>query len=338
MPTALPQAVPQVRAVTLSGYVRLAASMGLDPYRMLAAAGIEPGLLEDPEQRLAAAAVAGLLEDSAARSGCEAFGLRLAGERSFASLGPLSLLLRHEGRLRGVVAALIDYRRLMCDVQELTLREQGGEAELRVEVALEGAGRQSVELVMGLARRFIGEAMFGGWQPEAAHFRHAAPEDASVHRRVFRSPLRFGAEINGFSFPSATLDRVNAFADPGFLRHARDHVDRLCRDLPDLAISEQVRAAVRAELPGGAASLPRVAARLRFHPRTLQRRLAADGTPFAAIVEEVRDAVARELLAATDLPVAEVAARAGYASATSFSRWFAARAGLPPGEWRAKGR
>jgi AraC-like DNA-binding protein len=301
-------------------------------------ASIEPRLLDDPEKRLPASAVSRLIEDSAARSGCESFALLLVEERSFASLGPLSLLLRYERTLRDMVAALIEYRRLMSDVQVIELSEAGGEAELRLDVALEGAGRQLAELTVGLGRRFLGEAMFGGWQPEAAHFRHGPPADTSVHQRVLRTALRFGSHFNGFSFPAAMLDRENAFADPGLLRHAKDHVELLCRELPDLALADQVRGAVRAQLADGGATLPKVAARLRLHPRALQRRLAADGAPFAAIVEEVRDAVARELLAATDLPVAEVAARAGYASAPSFTRWFAARAGLPPGEWRAKTR
>jgi AraC-like DNA-binding protein len=338
VPPALPQAVPQARAVSLSGYVSVAASVGLDPYQMLAEAGIEPRLLDDPEARLPAAAIARLLERSAARSGCETFALRLVEERSFASLGPLSVMLRYEDNLRDMIAAMRAYGRLMSDVQIIELKEAEGEAELRVDIALEGAGRQIAELVAGLTRRFLAEAMFGGWHPEAAHFRHGPPADMAVHQRVFRTALRFGSHFNGFSFPAALLDRENAFADAGLRAHARDHLDRLCRELPELALADQVRAAIRAQLADGGATLPKVAAGLRLHPRALQRRLAAHGAPFAAIVEETRDALARELLADTDLPVADVAARAGYASATSFTRWFAARAGLPPGEWRAKAR
>src|SRR4051812_43831865 len=207
---------------------------------MLAEAGIEPRLLEDPEKRLPAAAVARLLEESAARSGCETFALHLVEERSFASLGPLSLLLRYERRLRDMIDALVAYRRLMSDVQVFELREAGDEAELRIDVALVGAGRQIAELTMGLGRRFLGEAMFGGWQPAAAHFRHGPPENDAVHRRVFRTALRFGSHFNGFSFPAAMLDRENGFADAGLLRHARDHVELLCRDLPELALADQV--------------------------------------------------------------------------------------------------
>src|SRR4051812_14854037 len=101
--------VPQVRAVTLTNYIPIARSVGLDPYSVLAEVGIDPRRLAKPEARLPPAAVSRLLEDSACRSGTEAFGLLLSEARSFASLGPLSLLLRHERRLRDVIARSIEY-------------------------------------------------------------------------------------------------------------------------------------------------------------------------------------------------------------------------------------
>src|SRR5436305_1618979 len=149
MPSRPPKAVdfvPQVRAVTLCDYIPIAQSVGLDPYAMLAEHGIEPQLLSTAEARLPAAAASQLLEESARRSGAEAFGLLLAEARSFASLGPLSLLMRHERRLRDVIGRVVEYRRLMSDVQELSLQENGDEAELIIDIMASIAGRQSIEL------------------------------------------------------------------------------------------------------------------------------------------------------------------------------------------------
>ncbi len=330
--------VPQVRAVTLSDYVAIAQSVGLDPYAMLSEAGIDPRLLVNPETRLPAAAVSRLLEESAQRSGAEAFGLLLAEARDFASLGPLSLVMRHERRLRDVIGRIIEYRRLMSDVQELALCESGDEAELRVSITSGVSGRQAVELAMALTCRFVNEAMFGGWQPSSAHFRHSAPADRHVHQRVFRCTLRFGSDRQGFLFPAAALDRENAFADEGLMRHAKDHVDLIARALPGLSLVEQVREAIGTLLPGGGATLRKVADQLQIHPRALQRRLTAEGVAFTALVDSLREELARDLLADTDLPISEIAALAGYATAASFSRWFAERAGEPPSEWRLKRR
>jgi AraC-like DNA-binding protein len=330
--------VPQTRAAALAAYVGVAGSVGLDAYAMLREFGIDARLLDDPEARLPADAVSRLLEESARRSGCESIGLLLAEGRSFASLGPLSLLLRHERSLRSVFGRLVQYRRLMSDVIEFDLEEDEDRVRIRVGLSGDVAARQGVELAMALTSRFLNEAMFGGWHPLEAHFRHPAPTDEKVHRRIFRCPLRFDSAYNGFLCSAAELDRENGFADAGFARHAQRFADLLAKALPQLSLADQVRSAVRSLLPMGEAGLVKVAAQLRIHPRALQRRLAAEGRPFTGLVEDIREELARDLLANTRLPLAEVALLAGYASPASFSRWFSARAGQSPRDWRAASR
>jgi AraC-like DNA-binding protein len=330
--------VPQVRAASLTNYVDLARSVGLDGYGILREIGIEPQLLAEPDTRVSADAVSRLLAESADRSGCDTFGLRLAEMRSFASLGPLTLLVRHESSLRGVLRRLIAYRRLLTDIIELHLEEEAEQTRIVVAVTPDVATRQCVELVMGLNCRFMSGALFGGWRPAEAHFRHPAPADTSVHQRVFRAPLRFDATFNGYVVPTESLDRQNAYGDPGFLEHAQHYVDLLARELPEPSLAEQVRAAIKRLLPAGAATLARVAAHLNLHPRALQRKLAAAGLAFADLVETIRGHVARDLLANTNLPVTQVALLVGYASPASFSRWFAGLAGQPPREWRLRNR
>jgi len=68
---------------------------------------------------------------------------------------------------------------------------------------------------------------------------------------------------------------------------------------------------------------------------TLQERVArATGRTVAACIAAVRLDVARALLSDTMLPIDEVAGRAGYADASSFSRAFRNGFGAPPSEYR----
>jgi AraC-like DNA-binding protein len=330
--------VAQVRAVVLTTYPAVAQAVGLDPYAMLREAGIDPLFLADPEARLPASAVSFLLDESARRSRCESFGLQMAERRSFASLGPLSLLLRHERDFRTVLRRLRQYRRLMGDVVDYDLVEEGEEARILVLVAPEVATRQCVELAMGLTCRFLGGAMFGGWHPEEACFRYPPPADPQIHQRLFRTRLRFDAPFNGFVVPVDSLDRANASADSGFAGHALHFVELLAAELPALTLAEQVRGSIASLLGTGAATLSKVARQLGIHPRALQRALATDGLTFGGLVESVRETLSRELLANTDLPLGEVGLLVGYASPASFSRWFKASAGLPPHKWRARSR
>lgn len=47
---------------------------------------------------------------------------------------------------------------------------------------------------------------------------------------------------------------------------------------------------------------------------------------------------AATLLRGSDLPLAEIARRCGFADPAYFNRWFAAERGLPPGRWRSRAR
>jgi AraC-like DNA-binding protein len=330
--------VLQVRAAVLANYVPLAQSVGLNGAEMLQEFGIDPRLLAHPESRIPATAVSRLISESARRSGCETFGLRLAERRRFSSLGPLSLLLRHESSFRAVLEQLIAHQRLITDIIDLRLEENGDETRIDVELAPDIASRQCVQLVMALVYRFLGGAMFGGWRPAEVHFRYRAPADTTLYQKMFRAPLRFNATFNGFLLPTASLDRRNAYGDPGLVEHARHYVDLLARALPVPSLVDQVRSSIKRLLPTGAPTLARVAAELAIHPRALQRKLSAADLRFTDLVESIRQDLARDLLADTDLPVTEVALLVGYASPASFSRWFSGTAGRPPREWRLQNR
>lgn len=68
--------------------------------------------------------------------------------------------------------------------------------------------------------------------------------------------------------------------------------------------------------------------------RTLARRLAACGTSYQALVDEVRFSQARELLSNTDAPIYDVAGSVGFSNPGHFSRMFSRVGGLGPRQYR----
>ena len=80
--------------------------------------------------------------------------------------------------------------------------------------------------------------------------------------------------------------------------------------------------------------LGRVAGFFAIHGRTLNRRLADEGTTYKALVAEIRFEMARQLLRDTSLPMIEVAAALGYGDTSAFSRAFSGWSGTSPSAWR----
>ena len=81
-------------------------------------------------------------------------------------------------------------------------------------------------------------------------------------------------------------------------------------------------------------SLEAVASELSMHPRTLNRRLHAEGKSFRELINEARFDVARQLLAGTRMDVADIALALGYADPSGFTHAFQRWSGVAPSEWR----
>jgi len=69
-------------------------------------------------------------------------------------------------------------------------------------------------------------------------------------------------------------------------------------------------------------------------PRTLQLALRNEGVSYRDIVRGLRLRRARQLLATTEKPLAEVALRTGYADPSNFHRAFVSQTGMTPGRFR----
>jgi AraC-like DNA-binding protein len=95
-------------------------------------------------------------------------------------------------------------------------------------------------------------------------------------------------------------------------------------------LSDRVRALVVNATKGGDPSLAAIAARLRVHPRVLQRRLRREGTSHQQILDEVRRRVAAELMERSDMAICEVAYLLGYADPSAFHRAFKRWTGSTP--------
>ena len=77
-----------------------------------------------------------------------------------------------------------------------------------------------------------------------------------------------------------------------------------------------------------------VATALDVHPQTLRRRLAAEGTTFKDIKNQVRRDTALHFLGKQGLSIEEISHRAGFSESSAFIRAFKAWTGVTPYTYR----
>ncbi len=149
-------------------------------------------------------------------------------------------------------------------------------------------------------------------------------------------PSRLSVAEGTLRFPAAYLDKALPQANPATLALC----ESLCADLASTrrgseATAQQVRV-VLAQRLGYDATMAGVAGALGMSVRTLDRRLAAEGTGFRRLLDEVRCSLAERLLHRGSMGVEDVAARLGYADATAFTRAFRRWRGMTPTAYRLR--
>jgi AraC-like DNA-binding protein len=98
--------------------------------------------------------------------------------------------------------------------------------------------------------------------------------------------------------------------------------------------SDRVRAALLEGLPSGLVRVEDIAEKLTLSPRTLQRRIEAEGTSYQRLLRETREAVARHYLESTQLPPSEISFLLGFNEPNSFYRAYRAWTGATPNSAR----
>jgi AraC-like DNA-binding protein len=325
-----------VRSAALTDYVEVARAVGLDPYRMLDALGLGRAALRDPDAKVSAAAVRRLFEASARAAGIDDFGLRLAEKRELSNLGPLALVVREQPTIRKALDALIQYIRLHNESLLVSVHEEGDAVVISpvLKVGRPVPTRQSVELTIGVLYRILRMLLGEGWKPRAIRFAHQPPAKLDRHRRFFRAPIEFGAEVDGLVCAARDLDAPVAAADPAMARHVQRYLDGVIAR-PNVTLGEKVREMVATLLPSGGCSIAAVAERLGVDRRTLHRRLARQGDTYSAIVDAARTEMVARYLDNRERSLATVADLLGFSALSAFSRWFRTRFGCSATAWRA---
>jgi AraC-like DNA-binding protein len=327
---------PRARAVMLTNYNEIARHFGLDPFAMLGRSGLHPSSLSDPENWLPAEPILRLLDESAAMTGRDDLGVLLAERRSFASLGPVSVLLRHEATLGDIIASAIEYRRLINEIANVHLRTYGPSAVLEWNLIPGLQSVHGIDFLATIAYRILVDLAGCNWTPDCIHFRQLPPEQVATFRRVFRCSLEFGSTFDGMSFNSGCLAFLNSFADPELTVHARRLLDLLPSIRGEDTLTDRVRSTIPFLISDGNAHAAGVARHLGLPVRTLQRRLAAEGHSFGQLLNEARRELAVRYLANSSHPITLIAQLTGYSALSSFTRWFISEFGVPPGKWRKK--
>ena len=307
---------------------------GVDPVPLLAEFDLAPAHFLDPENTIPFSVAGRLFARCAEIADCPHFALLVGQRASFSSLGTVGFLMESSPDVRTALRDLSRHFRVHDPNVAITVIEE--DSYVVFGYAIQRPGVEAHEHILDFAMAIglnLMRAMCGpDWNPIEVRFAHACPRDVGPYR-FFRSALRFDEGESALVFARHWMDMQPRGADPLLHMMMAHRVgDIEAQSSEDLV--GQVRRMLPALIVAHTTSLAVVAKHLGLGVRTLSRRLAAEGTGFTQLREEAFDAMARQLLEGTRMPVTGIASFLGYANPGAFTRAFCRWAGVAPTRWR----
>lgn len=313
-----------IRSAGLRGFRATVAELGGNAEEYAAAVGLPAAALDADDLLVSDQAVAAVLELAAHCLACPDLGLRIAHRQDFDMLGPLALAIRNSPTLADALECSSRYLFVHARSLSLTLADDpygdrgvialryGGPPDLPAPV-------QGTDLGLGFVHRAIQRLAEERYGLRSVELPYHPPAPLSAYEEFFGAPVRVGRPAAILRVPSALADRPLSGVDQNLHRLAMAFLAEQAAD-GGASIVPRVRAALRQLLGTTPPEIGSVARLFTMHPRTLQRRLAAEDTTFAALLDDVRRDEARRYLTTTDMPMGQIASLLGFAEQATFTR------------------
>jgi len=310
---------------------------GIDATTLFAQAGLDPALLADPDARYPLERTTRLWRLAVEATGDPGFGLVVAGKVGPTTFQALGYAVAASATLREAFERIVRYFRVVTDVVELGFEARADACEFRIatRAGLADPAPEATDAFVSLLVRTCRSLGGRALAPRRIRLRRRAPADPARYQALLRAPLEFDADENLLVFATADLERRLEGANVELARHNDAIVQRQLARLQHDDLRARVRAVLVERLPEGAPGAADVAAALLCSVRTLQRRLAEDGTRYDELLDRTRRELALSYLAGPRHAVIEIAFLLGYADASSFTRAFRRWTGTSPTRHRA---
>lgn len=328
-----------IRASAWGGFADLVTSLGGDVRGILAAAHVDPRLLEDPERYMPLQQFVECQAVAAERLKRKDFGLLIGQKQSLSTLGPMSIAMINSHTARDGITTAARFMHVHNPALTISLapvpRTKLELIACKLQLSKPARREQNDERIVSIVHTIMQQLAGKAYQPHAIWFTHARISPMSVYRRVFGLTPLFEQPTMGVALERSVLDstrtggseKMREIAETYLAEHAMTQATEY---------TKTVAAMARSLLRVGEFTPTHTAKAMGMHPRTLQRRLREEGSSFEKIKDDARREWAEALLAQPSVMLTQIAAMLGYADASAFSRscrrWF----GEAPRAYRAR--
>jgi AraC-like DNA-binding protein len=235
-----------------------------------------------------------------------------------------------------VLQGTVEYWRYVTDAFPARVVRQGGDVHLQLDVpASPPLGvRVGVEYVLALIVRASLELTGGAWRPRAIVLGHRPPVSLSAWEAVCGVPVHIGGTPGLVIAEDSLAQPVQSRLSPGAGQFFREMLEWYT-PRPPPTLSERVATVLARDLATAAPTVEQIAAELGTSARSLHRQLAAEGTSYQRVLDDLRRDQAIRAVGDGE-PFKAIAAAVGFADPRAFRRAFKRWTGATPQQFRRR--
>jgi AraC-like DNA-binding protein len=334
----MPKTIPFIRASAMMPMINWLRAQGRPVQQRLEAVDLAYFPLENPLTVLPLFNVAALFRDMGQIEGPD-IGCRVITENSLLDLAGLGKVLLGASTPRESLTRAVAVMPYHCLSEHFQIFDEGDRLRF-VEgwsVTLDAETLHiTQQYVAALAARLAGLAERRQALLDRVEL-VAHPQHGLAHLTPW-----FGRPVHAARGKVLTIHLANAVADRRYRQVARDRSDRLTGVLPLMdvhdTLADSARPVIAAMLETSLPTVERLALAAGMSLRTLQRRLAEEGTSFSDLLEAARRDMALHRIAASDGSLSVVSATVGFARQSALTRAVRRWTGQAPSALRKSGR
>ncbi|MDF1782077.1 MAG: helix-turn-helix domain-containing protein [Alcanivoracaceae bacterium] len=319
----------------------LLAQRGVDTEAMLQQAGLSAQTPEKNSGWVTPAQLQAFLLAATAQSGITHLGMLLGRHLNFSGHGSIGYAGLTAQNADAAIRYATDVFPLVTSLMRLELRQRDGLMSVEVHPQVTLADETEMFLVETLISSIdlMGTFMWAQYQP-AFKVDLAFAEADAIREQLGPSisRLRFEQPMHAIHVPIELLSIPFPLADSQAHLQARERCER---ELALLQRQQSFAARLLERMQHQEDSFPAIetlAEELHVTPRTIHRRLQAEGTGFRALANEARMARAKQMMLREQCSITETAHRLGYQDSANFTRAFRRHTGVSPREFLKQAR
>ncbi len=311
----------------------------MDTNAIAADNGIDVSKLHDPNTLISGQQHKGLLRDAQHSYAGSDLGLTLGLQRSIATHDQLAYLMISSATLREASNAGLRYQnysgRFSGNLLVTSFSEIQTEGCYQID-AKAALGDLRLLAIEDILTNIITTARWVLGQPlptTKLRCNYPAPPHSARYESIFQCPIEFDSPATQLFFNANILDEALPQASPQSIRLYQNLCEEksMTHNHGDIAwrLSQII-----VEDPAAPPSLHDAAIKLHCSPRTLSRKLLAQGWRYQQLIDQVKEIHARRHLSDPTLSITRIGQQLGYADSSGFHRAFKKWTGMSPRTFR----